>query len=88
MNSTPKTNTSESFRTIDLRPRHDEMIKPAELIDIVGASSLTLSARRMYNSLLANAFGREMGIEGHEWTIPLMHFPMQDSPERPVVIGR
>ncbi len=47
------------------------MIKPAELIDINGATGLTLSARRLYNTLIANAFGREMGIAGHEWSIPL-----------------
>ncbi|WP_436644532.1 replication initiation protein [Microbaculum sp. FT89] len=47
------------------------MIKPAELIDITGAAGLTLAARRLYNILLAHAFGKEMGIEGYEWTIPL-----------------
>lgn len=71
MEDTPITNISTEFRTIQLKPKHDELIKPAELIDIVGASSLTLSARRLYNNLLANAFGKEMGIEGHEWTISL-----------------
>ncbi len=47
------------------------MLKPAELIDISGASSLTLSARRLYNMLLSHAFGREMGVEGSEWSIPI-----------------
>ena len=47
------------------------MIKPAELIDITGVSHLSLSARRTYNALIANAFGVDMGTEGHEWTIQL-----------------
>lgn len=67
----PETNSSRAFRTLELKPRHDELIKPVELIDIVGASSLTLVARRLYNTLIGHAFGKEMGIEGQEWTIPL-----------------
>jgi hypothetical protein len=47
------------------------MIKPAELIDISGASSLTLRARQIYNTLVANAFGEDMGKPGHVFTIPL-----------------
>src|SRR3954469_694553 len=58
-------------RTLDLLPGHGEMIKPAELIDIIGVSHLTLSARRLYNKLVSNAFGPEMAIPGHEWTIPI-----------------
>ncbi|MEL6480018.1 MAG: replication initiation protein [Pseudomonadota bacterium] len=58
-------------RTLDLRPGHGEMIKPAELIDIEGATGLTLQARRLYNLLIAHAFGPEMGREGQEWTIDL-----------------
>ncbi len=66
-----KTNSSQTYRTIDLKPRRDELLKPAELIDIRGASNLTLSARRIYNLLLANAFGKDMAVEGYEWTIQL-----------------
>lgn len=69
MSTPPETNSSKPFRTLELKPHYNELIKPAELIDISGATSLTLSARRLYNTLLANAFGREMGIEGYEWTI-------------------
>ena len=47
------------------------MIKPAELIDIDGATGLTLHARRLYNQLIAYAFGPNMGTEGYEWTISL-----------------
>lgn len=47
------------------------MIKPAELIDINGATGLTLHARRLYNQLIAHAFGPDMGTEGREWSIAL-----------------
>jgi hypothetical protein len=47
------------------------MLKPAELIDIDGATGLTLAARRLYNQLIAHAFGPRMGEEGQEWTIRL-----------------
>ncbi len=71
MEPNPITNTSDPVRTIDLKPGRDELLKPAELIDIKGASELTLAARRLYNTLLANAFGKHLGVEGHEWTISL-----------------
>ncbi|MEO1467566.1 MAG: RepB family plasmid replication initiator protein [Pseudomonadota bacterium] len=58
-------------RTLDLVPGYGEMIKPAELIDISGATGLTLSARRMYNLMIAHAFGPDMGREGQEWTLDL-----------------
>jgi hypothetical protein len=63
--------TKSSLRTLDLVPDPGEIIKPAELIDISGISHLSLSARRLYNKLVAHAFGPEMGIFGHEWTIPI-----------------
>jgi len=47
------------------------MLKPAELIDIEGATGLTLHARRLYNQLIYHAFGPDMGEEGKEWVIPL-----------------
>ncbi len=62
---------NSSVHTLEVAPNHGEMIKPAELIDISGASHLTLSARRLYNGLVAHAFGLEMSVEGYEWTIPL-----------------
>lgn len=60
-----------SPKTLQLNPHPGEMIKPAELIDLSGVSNLTLSARRLYNALIANAFGPEMGKEGQEFTISL-----------------
>ena len=47
------------------------MLKPMELIDIDGATGLTLHARRLYNQLIAHAFGPELGQEGREWIIDL-----------------
>jgi Initiator Replication protein len=68
----PKSKDSErQMRTLDLTPIPGEMLKPAELIDIDGATGLTLGARRLYNQLIAHAFGPDMGKEGQEWTIQL-----------------
>ena len=71
MENSQKGNRSVSMRTIELAPHVGEMIKPAELIDISGHSHLSLTARRIYNQLIANAFGLDMAKLGHEWTIPL-----------------
>ena len=68
--ATQKGNSS-AVRTIRLVPYAGEMIKPAELIDISGAGDLSLVARRIYNQLIANAFGVDMARYGHEWSIPL-----------------
>jgi hypothetical protein len=68
--SPPKANSS-LVRTVDRMPDPGEMLKPAELIDITGIAHLTLSARRLYNKLVAHAFGPEMAIPGYEWTIPI-----------------
>lgn len=66
----PESKASERpGRTLELTPAPGEMLKPAELIDIDGATSLTLAARRLYNQLIAHAFGPEMGKEGQEWTV-------------------
>lgn len=69
MENHPKAKSSQ--RTLGLKPAADEMIKPAELIDISGATGLTLGARRLYNTLLAHAFGHDLGVEGTDFTIPI-----------------
>jgi hypothetical protein len=56
-------------RTLDVKPGHGEMIKPAELIDVSGHSQLTLADKRIYNALVANAFGPAMGERGREFMI-------------------
>jgi len=70
MNADPPKRKS-SVRTLEIRAGYGEMIKPAELIDIDGATGLTLAARRLYNLLIAHAFGPDMGREGQEFTIDL-----------------
>ncbi|MDH3771846.1 MAG: replication initiation protein, partial [Nitrospirota bacterium] len=67
--SPPKANSS--LKTLEVRPDPGEMIKPAELIDVSGVDHLTLAARRLYNALIANAFGPEMARQGYEWIISL-----------------
>lgn len=69
--SPQKSKDKEPLRTLRLVPQPGEMLKPAELIDIDGATDLTLHARRLYNQLIAHAFGPDLGKEGHEWTIHL-----------------
>lgn len=63
--------SSRKTRTLDIVPNMGEMVKPAELIDLIGAGGLTLAARRLYNLLIANAFGPDMGQEGREFEIGL-----------------
>lgn len=70
MEDPPESNSSDRpSRTLELSPAPGEMLKPAELIDIDGATELTLAARRLYNQLISHAFGPNMGKEGQEWTI-------------------
>lgn len=54
---------------LNFRPNDGEMLKPAELIEIDGAEKLTLNARRIYNILLHNAHGPELGQPYHQFRI-------------------
>ena len=54
----PKATRPKPFKTLDARPDHGSMIKPAELIDVIEISPLTLTDRRIYNTLIANAWDR------------------------------
>lgn len=65
------TEKTTSWKTLDLKPCQGEMIKPSETIDIVGVEGLTLQDRRVWNALIANAFGPEMRDEDREFTINL-----------------
>lgn len=71
MNDLNRPKSSRSLRTLDIVPNLGEMVKPAELIDVVGAGGLTLAARRLYNLLIANAFGPEMATDGRTFEISL-----------------
>ena len=49
--------TSQKFqRTLDAKPNDVSIVKPGELVDIIEMSPLTLTDRRVYNLLLANAW--------------------------------
>jgi nucleoside diphosphate kinase len=48
----------EYQRTLDARPNDVSIVKPGELVDIVEMSPLTLTDRRVYNQLLANAWDK------------------------------
>ena len=71
MTDSNRPKSSSKLRTLDVVPNLGEVIKPAELIDIVGAGGLTLAARRLYNLLIANAFGPDMGVEGTVFEISM-----------------
>lgn len=45
-------------RTLDAKPNATSIVKPGELIDIVEMTPLTLSDRRIYNLLIANAWSK------------------------------
>ncbi len=64
----PKAN---SKRTLEVVPNLGEMVKPSELIEVKGAAKLSLADRRLYNVLLHNAFGPDLGTENRRFEIPL-----------------
>jgi len=53
----PPLDTRSAFnRTIDAKPNEVSIVKPGELVDVVEMTPLTLTDRRIYNLLLANAW--------------------------------
>lgn len=64
-------NRPKTTRTLEAKANPGEMLKPSELIDVKGATSLTLHDRRVYNVLLDNAFGPDLAIEGQRFEIDL-----------------
>lgn len=64
--------------TLQQRPIHGEMLKPAELIEIYGAEKLPLQARRMYNLLLHNAHGPDLLKPHHQFKVPLSDLKYAD----------
>lgn len=62
--------TKASVRTLDLTPRNNEAIKPAELIQVTGHQELTLNARRAITILWHTA--HMQGIkEGRDYSIEI-----------------
>jgi nucleoside diphosphate kinase len=45
-------------RTLDAKPNDASIVKPGELVDIIEMTPLTLTDRRIYNLLLANAWDK------------------------------
>ena len=65
-----ETEQTKPLRVLDLRPRRDQAVKPAELIQITGHQALTLNARRSITILWHNA--HLQGIEeGNDYTIEI-----------------
>lgn len=58
------------LRVLDLKPRHDQAIKPSELIQVTGHQALSLSARRAITVLWHNAH-RQGVEEGKDYTIEI-----------------
>lgn len=59
-----------TLKVFDLKPRRDQAVKPAELIQITGHQALTLNARRSITILWHNA--HMQGIEeGRDYTIEI-----------------
>lgn len=65
-------NHPKTTRTLDVKPNPGEMVKPSELIDVKGATGLSLHDRRIYNILLNNAFGPDLAIEGRRFEIDII----------------
>ena len=67
---TDKTSTFGPLRVLDLKPRREQAVKPAELIQITGHQALTLNARRAITILWHNA--HLQGVEeGRDYTIEI-----------------
>jgi plasmid replication initiation protein len=56
-------------RVLDLTPIAGEMLKPRELVDLQGIGPLTLQDRRVFNELVDNAWGPDLGKGGHWFEI-------------------
>lgn len=67
---TEETETTASLRVLDLTPRRDTAVKPAELIQITGHQALTLNARRSITILWHNAHMQGVG-EGKDYSIEI-----------------
>lgn len=47
-----------------------DLVKPVELIAVGGGEALGLTERRIYNLLIKNAFGPDLGVPGKRFSIP------------------
>lgn len=58
-----------SKKTLEIEPATGEFIKPAELVELSGTGALTLQDRRVFNKLIENAWGKNLGKPGHWFEI-------------------
>lgn len=65
-----KSDQSTTLKVFDLKPRRDQAVKPAELIQITGHQTLTLNARRSITILWHNAHMQGIA-EGKDYTIEI-----------------
>ena len=56
-------------KTVDMTLPDGQMLKPKELIEIRGTGPLTLADRRTFNVLLNNAWGKNILLHQHSFTI-------------------
>jgi len=59
-----------TLKVLDLRPKREQAVKPAELIQITGHQTLTLNARRSITILWHNAHLQGV-VEGKDYTIEI-----------------
>jgi len=69
----PKTTPKKPAKlsTLEIVANSGEMIKPSELVEVKGATGLTLADRRLFNTLLRNAHGPDLGKAGHKFQIAI-----------------
>lgn len=65
-----KQDPDTTLKVFDLKPRRDQAVKPAELIQITGHQALTLNARRSITILWHNAHMQGVA-EGRDYTIEI-----------------
>jgi len=65
-----KQDQDTTLKVFDLKPRRDQAVKPAELIQITGHQALTLNARRSITILWHNAHMQGVA-EGRDYTIEI-----------------
>lgn len=65
-----KQDQNTTLKVFDLKPRRDQAVKPAELIQITGHQALTLNARRSITILWHNAHMQGVA-EGKDYTIEI-----------------
>lgn len=65
-----KQDQDTTLKVFDLKPRRDQAVKPAELIQITGHQALTLNARRSITILWHNAHMQGVA-EGKDYTIEI-----------------